>query len=152
MKQIKIDISPRHPESFDAAKVVAMLYVALDIVGIDTYTPEHMAIETLDEVVEVPDCTYELCPWCGNEVVLLNEFKWQICGECGTHIKPCSICPRDAMDCNKCKLDKNTNTCYTHACHYNEGGMCMYKAWGDDGYQQDCEGLIKDMRWDIDED
>lgn len=47
---------------------------------------------------------YEYCPYCENEVKLDNEFKVQICPDCGHAIVPCSICPLDSC-CSNCPLD-----------------------------------------------
>ena len=38
------------------------------------------------------EVTYECCPHCGNEVVLLAEYKAQICPNCERWIAPCSLC------------------------------------------------------------
>lgn len=38
------------------------------------------------------DVTYEMCPHCGEEVVLLAEHKAQICPNCKRWIAPCSLC------------------------------------------------------------
>ena len=55
---------------------------------------------TSDEDEEV----YEYCPYCENEVKLNNEFKVQICPDCGHAIVPCCLCPFD--DCkSNCPLD-----------------------------------------------
>lgn len=37
--------------------------------------------------------SYEYCPHCETEVELSNEFKVQICPNCGKHIVPCNLCP-----------------------------------------------------------
>lgn len=55
--------------------------------------------------------TYELCPYCENEVELNNEFKAQLCPKCGRLILPCSICEHTNANgchtkCNDCPLDK----------------------------------------------
>lgn len=47
-------------------------------------------------------CTIEWCPDCEVEVVLLAEFKEQICPNCGERILPCSIC--EDMACSRCPL------------------------------------------------
>ena len=51
------------------------------------------------------DLIYELCPVCGNEVLLDNNFTPQQCPSCQSIIYPCSICPQP-QDCNKCPLEK----------------------------------------------
>lgn len=38
------------------------------------------------------NATYEMCPHCGNEVVLYAEKKAQICPNCKSWIAPCSMC------------------------------------------------------------
>ena len=50
---------------------------------------------------------YEWCPQCEEEVVLTNEFKVQICPNCGSPIVPCSICPLLAN--GKCPSDCTLN-------------------------------------------
>lgn len=37
--------------------------------------------------------SYEYCPHCETEVELSNEFKVQICPNCGKHIVSCNLCP-----------------------------------------------------------
>lgn len=56
--------------------------------------------------------TYELCPICGNEVMLNADFKIQKCPVCGGDIKPCSLCEMDIVDCNHCELDKIKSLLY----------------------------------------
>lgn len=38
------------------------------------------------------NATYEMCPHCGKEIVLLAEHKAQICPNCKSWIAPCSLC------------------------------------------------------------
>jgi len=47
---------------------------------------------------------YEYCPFCEQEVELKNEFKVQICPNCGKHILPCSICAKE--HCQDCELER----------------------------------------------
>ena len=54
--------------------------------------------------------TYELCPYCDTEVELKNEFKAQLCPNCGRLILPCSICEHTNnkgchTKCDTCPLD-----------------------------------------------
>ena len=52
----------------------------------------------------------EYCSHCNNEVELVNEFKVQICPECGKFIVPCSICPFQPGKCsNNCPLEALCN-------------------------------------------
>jgi predicted RNA-binding Zn-ribbon protein involved in translation (DUF1610 family) len=46
----------------------------------------------------------EYCPHCEDEVMLENEFKVQVCPNCGKYIVPCSICPLESC-INNCPLD-----------------------------------------------
>jgi predicted RNA-binding Zn-ribbon protein involved in translation (DUF1610 family) len=46
---------------------------------------------------------YEVCPFCEQEVELKNEFKPQICPNCGEYILPCSICVKE--NCKNCELE-----------------------------------------------
>lgn len=46
---------------------------------------------------------YELCPHCCCEVELINEFKVQICPNCGKYIVACSLCP--LLEENKCQVN-----------------------------------------------
>ena len=53
---------------------------------------------------------YEYCPHCENEVMLTDEFKVQICPECGKAIVPCSICPFQPYKCSSnCPLEALCN-------------------------------------------
>jgi NTP pyrophosphatase (non-canonical NTP hydrolase)/predicted RNA-binding Zn-ribbon protein involved in translation (DUF1610 family) len=54
-------------------------------------------VEEIEEL-EVQDM-YELCPNCENEVKITNEFKLQICPECGKPIKPCAMCDECMENC-----------------------------------------------------
>lgn len=57
------------------------------------------------------DKTYEVCPYCGEEVELDAELKVQTCPSCGRRIVTCSMCPAymsddpDAPKCNNCILE-----------------------------------------------
>lgn len=55
--------------------------------------------------------TYELCPYCEDEVELKAEFKAQLCPKCGRLILPCSICEYTNPNgchtkCDTCPLDR----------------------------------------------
>lgn len=73
--------------------------------GDNWYIDIYQLIE-LDETGErVPNQYY--CPECNNEVVLLSEFKVQVCPVCGNPIVPCILCPLlddDKRACIKCPL------------------------------------------------
>lgn len=62
-----------------------------------------MDVEVEDTSDEDED-VYEYCSYCNNEVKLDNEFKVQICPNCGHAIVPCSICPLESC-CSTCPLD-----------------------------------------------
>lgn len=47
------------------------------------------------------DIVYEYCPHCEEEVILSNDFKVQVCPNCGMHIVPCSIC--DLLAIGRCR-------------------------------------------------
>lgn len=57
------------------------------------------------DVIETPnnanDGVIEYCPHCDTEVTLTDEFKVQICPECGKYIVPCNLCP--LLVENKCR-------------------------------------------------
>ena len=56
--------------------------------------------------------THELCPNCNTEVELSDEFKPQICPECGKFIVPCSLCfaiRETFTNCGKCVLEYQAN-------------------------------------------
>ena len=46
------------------------------------------------------EVTYEMCPHCGNEVVLYAEKKEQICPDCKMWIAPCSMCEGCKRNCH----------------------------------------------------
>ena len=46
------------------------------------------------------DVTYEMCPHCGNEVVLYAEKKGQRCPDCKMWIAPCSLCDNCIKPCS----------------------------------------------------
>lgn len=52
--------------------------------------------------------TYEVCPHCGEEVLIENELKVQVCPSCGKHIVTCSMCVAcgDGVEgvCKNCPL------------------------------------------------
>lgn len=52
----------------------------------------------------------ELCPHCGDEVVLKSIFANQVCPECGKLISPCSLCDFNKCDCKNCPLQKTLFT------------------------------------------
>lgn len=74
---------------------------------IDVYIYKTVGISENNEDDEV----YEYCPHCDCEVALKNEFKVQICPECGKAIVPCNLCPLLAENkCNgKCPLEVLAN-------------------------------------------
>lgn len=55
------------------------------------------------------DKTYEVCPYCGEEVELNAELKVQKCPHCGKHIVTCSMCRAlsegVANCCKNCPLE-----------------------------------------------
>ena len=65
----------------------------------DKYIIEYVSDSELN-------CVYEMCPHCGNEVILEVKFKKQSCPICGELICPCSLC----ADCKgwptNCPLEK----------------------------------------------
>lgn len=69
---------------------------------IDIY--KLMEVEVEDTNKDDGNKVYEYCPHCENEVVLDNEFKVQVCPDCGHAIVPCSICPLESCVSN-CPLD-----------------------------------------------
>lgn len=72
---------------------------------IDIYKLMEVEVEdTSDEDEDEDEDIYEYCPYCANEVKLNNEFKVQVCPNCGHAIVPCSICPLDEC-CSNCPLD-----------------------------------------------
>ena len=74
---------------------------------IDVYIYKTVGISENNEDDEV----YEYCPHCDCEVALKNEFKVQICPECGKYIVPCNICPllADGKCPNLCPLSDLAN-------------------------------------------
>lgn len=50
-------------------------------------------------VLEYSDNCVELCPHCGNEVLLKSEFKMQVCPICKRNIAPCCLCDTCTDDC-----------------------------------------------------
>lgn len=69
---------------------------------IDIYKLMEVEVEDTDE--DDDNKVYEYCPHCEDEVVLDNEFKVQVCPDCGHAIVPCSICPLESCVSN-CPLD-----------------------------------------------
>lgn len=69
---------------------------------IDIY--QYHILEIVEENDDEP--IYEYCSFCDCEVALKNEFKVQICPECGKYIVPCNICPllADGKCPNLCPL------------------------------------------------
>lgn len=49
--------------------------------------------------------TYEICPYCGEEVELEAELKVQTCPSCGKRIVTCTMCP-DYIECHHCLLER----------------------------------------------
>ena len=56
------------------------------------------------------DDIIELCPHCGDEVVLKSIFANQVCPCCGKLISPCSLCDCNRCDCQNCPLQKTLFT------------------------------------------
>lgn len=50
------------------------------------------------------DYTYELCPYCENEVKLVGAKKkvYQECPVCKKQILPCNLCEQEEMNCGEC--------------------------------------------------
>ena len=55
------------------------------------------------------DVTYEYCPHCEKEVVLLAEHKAQICPNCNNWIAPCSLCKDCIGICTIAQECRNLN-------------------------------------------
>lgn len=70
---------------------------------IDIYKLMEVEVEDTNEQNNDEE-VYEYCPYCNEEVELNNEFKVQICPNCGHAIVPCSICPLDSC-CSNCPLE-----------------------------------------------
>ena len=70
---------------------------------IDIYKLMEVEVEDTSDQNDDEE-VYEYCPYCEDEVKLDNEFKVQICPNCGHAIVPCSICPLDSCSAN-CPLD-----------------------------------------------
>lgn len=73
---------------------------------IDIYKLMEVEVEDTGEDTDEDDDNkvYEYCPHCENEVILNDEFKVQVCPDCGHAIVPCSICPLESC-CSNCPLD-----------------------------------------------
>lgn len=71
---------------------------------IDTYDPEDIDNRQFVNAPAKDDPVDEVCPHCGNEVVLKSEFRAQRCPECGKWIAPCSLCDSDHCDCRNCPV------------------------------------------------
>lgn len=63
------------------------------LLGSEDYEVIGNVHEDNDEV------TYEMCPHCGNEVVLKAELSVQKCPSCGKYIVCCSMCDECLQDC-----------------------------------------------------
>lgn len=52
--------------------------------------------------------TYELCPYCNNEVELKNahKLKEQECPVCKKHIMPCNLCDTCDNSCGKAVINQ----------------------------------------------
>lgn len=57
-----------------------------------------------DYVVET---TWEMCPFCEEEVELQTSFKLQPCPNCGAMIAPCSLCDMVYVNCSLCPLNNS---------------------------------------------
>lgn len=55
---------------------------------------------------------YEYCPYCEDEVELKDEFKVQVCPNCGRPIIPCSTCDMRRTPCFKCPLQEERDKLY----------------------------------------
>lgn len=47
---------------------------------------------------------FEFCPHCQQDVELKEEFKVQVCPNCGKPILPCAMCDNDKVKCSECPL------------------------------------------------
>lgn len=52
--------------------------------------------------MEKDNITYEVCPYCGEEIELDAELKVQTCSNCGKHIVTCSMCLAVSDGVNGC--------------------------------------------------
>lgn len=72
----------------------------------DWFIDIFIKTEIKEEDTNDSNKVYEYCPHCESEVELANEFKVQVCPECGKAIVPCSICPFQPYKCsNNCPLE-----------------------------------------------
>ncbi len=60
---------------------------------------------------KIKETTYEVCPFCENEVELAYKFTPQICPKCGNIIMPCSICNTCTTPC---PLEDTRNEMISH--------------------------------------
>lgn len=58
-----------------------------------------------DEDEDIEYGTWELCPYCEQEVYLKDPIKkvYQACPNCGKMILPCSLCDEDEISCEACE-------------------------------------------------
>lgn len=72
------------------------------------FKPKFGTVEE-DEDYRRGEDTWELCPFCEEEVMLQNvkKFEPQPCPNCGRKILPCSLCTEeDIQYCDKCPVVK----------------------------------------------
>ena len=57
-----------------------------------------------DEDKDIERGTWELCPYCEQEIYLKDPIKkvYQVCPNCGRMILPCSLCEESEMNCANC--------------------------------------------------
>lgn len=70
------------------------------------YHNEGKDINDHIEMINLYDTCYEVCPECGEEVVLETKFCMQVCPNCGKPIAPCNLCSGNCVSpcplgCNK---------------------------------------------------
>ncbi len=70
----------------------------------------HGGIWNKNMIYTSKEAVSELCPCCGEEVLLIAEKEAQICPNCGKTIIPCALCDMDQVDCSECKLNKEYGT------------------------------------------
>ena len=58
----------------------------------EKYHNEGKDLNDKIQYVELFDKCWEVCPECGEEVMLDTRFCMQVCPECGKPIAPCNLC------------------------------------------------------------
>lgn len=71
-------------------------------------TLKDMLEKRKDVEQELYTHTWEVCPYCEDEVMLDNVLSIQKCPSCGKMIKTCSMC--EDKPCSLCPLDEEYNT------------------------------------------